>query len=54
MVQTTEICGHEVSRLIIGGNTISGTSHFNKKIDAELDQVKLNAQYVSDAINKLG
>lgn len=37
MVQKTEICGYEVSRLIIGGNTISGTSHVDKAMDNEME-----------------
>ena len=37
MIPIVDFCGAKISRLIVGGNTISGTSHFNKKMDAELE-----------------
>jgi len=37
MVPVVDFCGVKVSRLIVGGNTVSGTSHLNKKLDAEME-----------------
>ncbi len=48
MVPKIEICGHEVSRLIVGGNTISGTSHFSKSLDGEMEDY-----FTTDNIKKM-
>ena len=37
MIPKVEFCGTEISRLIVGGNTISGTSHVSKELDAEME-----------------
>lgn len=36
MVPVTDFCGVKISRLVTGGNTVSGTSHVNSAMDAEL------------------
>jgi hypothetical protein len=36
MVPVTDFCGVKISRLVIGGNTVSGTSHANGKLDSDL------------------
>jgi hypothetical protein len=36
MLPTVNFFGHEISRLIIGGNTFSGNSHVSREIDAEM------------------
>ena len=37
MIPKVNFCGVEISRLIVGGNTISGTSHVSKELDAEME-----------------
>jgi len=34
---TVDFCGREISRLIVGGNTVSGTSHFSKEMDTAME-----------------
>jgi len=36
MLPTTEICGQEITRLIIGGNPICGVSHFSTQLDEDM------------------
>jgi hypothetical protein len=36
-VPKVNFCGKEISRLIVGGNCISGTSHRNKQFDNEME-----------------
>lgn len=37
MLPKVDFCGAEISRLIVGGNTISGTSHISAELDAEME-----------------
>ena len=37
MVPKVDFCGVEISRLIVGGNTVSGTSHVSPKMDSEME-----------------
>ena len=37
MLQKVDFCGREISRLIVGGNTISGTSHASKALDVDME-----------------
>ena len=37
MVPTVDFCGREISRLIVGGNMLSGTSHISREMDAAME-----------------
>lgn len=37
MIPKVNFCGVDISRLIVGGNTISGTSHISAELDAEME-----------------
>ena len=37
MIEQVDFCGEKISRLIAGGNTISGTSHLNSDLDREME-----------------
>ena len=37
MLPTVDFCGHAISRLIVGGNPVSGTSHVSAAMDAEME-----------------
>ena len=42
-------CGHEISRLIVGGNTVSGTSHFSKEMDMAMEDY-FTVQHIKDML----
>lgn len=37
MIPTVNFCGTDISRLIVGGNTVSGTSHFSHEMDVAME-----------------
>ena len=37
MMEKVDFCGREISRLIVGGNTVSGTSHASKELDVAME-----------------
>lgn len=37
MLEKIDFCGQAISRLIVGGNTVSGTSHLNAALDREME-----------------
>lgn len=37
MIEQVDFCGKSISRLIVGGNTVSGTSHVSSQLDGEME-----------------
>ena len=51
MLPTVDFCGTEISRLIVGGNTISGTSHVSKEMDNAMEDY-FTTQKIKDMLFK--
>ena len=45
-----DFCGTRISRLIIGGNPISGTSHQNAGLDAQMEDYYTCLLYTSRCV----
>ncbi len=48
MIGQVDFCGEKISRLIVGGNTVSGTSHWSPELDREMEDY-----FTSDNVKKM-